>query len=56
MYKVCYYSNLASSQMHIKTFGDFYEAVEFCHKLKTGCFLELKYYENSTDNGSTLRS
>jgi hypothetical protein len=54
MYKVSYY--LASSAVRFKAFETLTEATKFANQQSIDSVIEIKYYENCTDNGSTLRS
>lgn len=56
MYKVYYYSGRTSSldQMLIKEFSTLAEATAWTNAQPTGSILEIKHYENRTNNRSTL--
>ena len=52
---MAYYAN-GSSMVSFKSFDTVAEAFDFLFKMPTGTLIELKYYEDSTDNGPTLWS
>jgi hypothetical protein len=54
MYKVSYY--LASSAVRFKSFENLSEATKFAIKQPIDTVIEIKYYENCSNNGSTFRS
>ena len=54
MYKVSYY--LATQALRFKSFETLHEATVFANKQPLESVLEIKYYEDSNNNGSTLRS
>jgi hypothetical protein len=54
MYKVSYY--LASSAVRFKSFETLTEATKFANQQPIDSVIEIKYYEDSSNNGSTLRS
>jgi hypothetical protein len=54
MYKVSYY--LASTALRFKAFDTLHEATIFANKQPMDSVIEIKYYEDSSNNGSTLRS
>jgi hypothetical protein len=54
MYKVSYY--LASQALRFKAFETLHEATMFANKQPIDSVKEITYYENSNNNGSTLRS
>ena len=55
MYRVTYYSG-GNYNVSSKEFETFTEATQFAVTLPINAVLEIKYYENSTDNRPTLRS
>jgi hypothetical protein len=54
MYKVSYY--LASTALRFKAFETLTEATRFANKQPLDSVIEIKYYEYSSNNGSTLWS
>jgi hypothetical protein len=56
MYKVCYYSSSLETSLLFKEFETWELALEFVCTLPVDSLLEMKYYESSSDNGSTLWS
>lgn len=54
MYKVSYY--LVSQAVRFKSFETLHEATVFANKQPIDSIIEIKYYENSNNNGPTLRS
>ena len=53
MYKVVY--SLASSAKRFKAFKTLHEATVFANKQPIDSVIEIKYYEDCTNNGPTLR-
>lgn len=53
MYKVKYY--IQSTAIRFKSFDTLHEATEFANKQPIESIIEIKYYEGSNNNGSTLR-
>jgi hypothetical protein len=47
---------ITSSAVRYKSFDTFHEATEWSNKQPLDSIIEIKYYENSNNNGSTLRS
>jgi hypothetical protein len=56
MYKVTYYLTPTQGSVCNKNFDTFHEAVQFANKRPNDSIIEIKYYENSDNNGPTLRS
>lgn len=54
MYRVTYL--IQSTAVRFKKFDTLKECFEFSLKQPTNTILEIKYYEDSTDNGPTLWS
>jgi hypothetical protein len=52
MYKVSYY--LASSAVRFKSFETLTEATKFANQQPIDSVIEIKYYEDSSNNGPTL--
>jgi hypothetical protein len=56
MYKVYYYSgaSTALNMMHIKEFSTLIDATTWANSQPVGSIIEIKHYENRTNNGPTL--
>ena len=54
MYKVSYY--LASKAVRFKAFENLTEATKFANQQPIDSVIEIKYYEDSSNNGPTLWS
>ena len=53
-YRLAYYASEGTSMVSFKSFDTVNEAFEFLFKMPAGTLIELKYYEDSTDNGPTF--
>ena len=56
MYKVTYYLTPTQGSVCFKWFDNLHEACTFANKRKMDSVIEIKYYENSDNNGPALRS
>jgi hypothetical protein len=54
MYRVTYYSSPLESSIKFKEFKTWELALEYICSMPIDTLLEMKYYEGSSDNGSTL--
>jgi hypothetical protein len=55
MYRVAYYIGPSETTVAFREFDTCEQALKFVTSLPNESLLEMKKYENSTDNGSTLR-
>ena len=53
MYKITYY--LSSMDVRFKSFDTLTEATKFANQKPMNSVIEIKYYENSSNNGPTFR-
>ena len=53
---MAYYATSGTSMVSFKSFDTVNEAFDFLFKMPSGTLIELKYYEDSADNGPTFWS